>query len=108
MSQAKCPSCGFGFDNHRRSGSLRGLRGRLLYGPERLIRKLDWTAPHSTPAPNCGRDKFPQREFTSSASCQAKIQSMGAIYAVMAFSSLRRVCRYGLRASKNSLIRSAE
>jgi hypothetical protein len=83
MSQAKCPSCGFGFDNHRRSGDLEGLRGRLLYGPERLIGKARLDGPAFDTCPNCG-NKFPSAEFRFFGEfARAKIQSMGAIYAVV-------------------------
>jgi hypothetical protein len=53
MSQTTCPSCGFGFDNHR-PGGAEELRRRLVYGTERLIYnpKADSTA-YDT-CPGCG------------------------------------------------------
>jgi hypothetical protein len=82
MSQAKCPSCGFGFDNHR-SGDPEELRGRLLYGPERLIGKARLDGPAFDTCPNCG-NKFPSEEFRFFGEfARAKIQTMGGIYAVV-------------------------
>lgn len=82
MSQAKCPSCGFTFDNHR-SGDPEELRGRLLYGPERLIAKarLDESALDS--CPNCG-NRFPSQEFRFFGEfARARIQTMGGVYAAV-------------------------
>ena len=81
MSQAKCPHCGFGFDNQRSAGPER-LRGRLLYGPERLIAKAKLDGASFDICPNCG-NRFPSQEFVFFGEfARAKLRSMGSIYAV--------------------------
>jgi rubredoxin len=82
MSQAKCPSCGFAFDNHREGGT-RSLRGRLLFGPERLIATAKRKASDMDLCPNCGT-RFVSEEFAIFGKfARARLQSVGAVYAVV-------------------------
>ena len=61
MSQTTCPSCGFGFDNHRPAGAEE-LRGRVLYGPERLIYNVKADSAAYDTCPKCGK-QFLSTEF---------------------------------------------
>jgi len=83
MSQTECPACGFGFDNHRPAGAEE-LRGRMLYGPERLITKARVDPGAFDTCPNCGnRFVAPEVEIIGTFA-RAKLRSMGAIYAGVA------------------------
>ena|SRR6185437_14177400 len=82
MSQAKCPGCGFDFDNHRNAGPEQ-LRGRMLYGPERLIAKAKLDGAALDTCPSCG-NRFPSREFRFFGEfARAKLRSMAGIYALV-------------------------
>jgi|SRR5450631_633005 len=82
MSQAKCPSCGFGFDNHRSAGPEQ-LRGRMLFGPERLIANAKLNDAAFDICPSCG-SRFPSAEFRIFGEfARSKLRSMGGIYAVV-------------------------
>ena len=82
MSQTKCPSCGFAFDNQRSTGP-EVLRGRLLYGPERLIAKARLDAAAFDTCSSCG-NRFVSKEFRFFGDfARAKLRSMGAIYALV-------------------------
>jgi hypothetical protein len=81
MSQAKCPSCGFGFDNQRRPE--KELRGRLLYGPERLIGRRRLDAEAFDMCPKCGT-RFESAEFQFFGEfARAKLHSMAGVYALV-------------------------
>jgi hypothetical protein len=54
MTPTICPSCGTAFDNVR-AASAEGLRGRLTYGPERLIVNAQLSARNFDTCPQCGR-----------------------------------------------------
>jgi hypothetical protein len=83
MSQAKCPSCGFGFDNHRKP--VREVRNRLLYGPERLIGRARLNAESFDTCPNCAA-RFESAEFKFFGEfARAKLHSMGGVYALVGF-----------------------
>lgn len=82
MSQTTCPSCGFGFDDHRPIGA-EGLRGRLLFGPERLISKPRVDSTAFDTCPSCG-NRFVSGELaTFRAFARLKLRSMGIIYGLM-------------------------
>lgn len=83
MSQTKCPSCGFSFDNHRPGGAV-ALRGRLLFGPERLIGKARVDETAFDICPNCGNRFLANEVEFFGTFARAKLQSMAAIYAVVA------------------------
>jgi hypothetical protein len=81
MSQAKCPSCGFGFDNHRDAGPEQ-LKGRMLFGPERLIAKARLDDAAFDTCPKCG-NRFPSEEYQFFGQfARLKLRSMGGIYAI--------------------------
>jgi hypothetical protein len=83
MSQTTCPSCRFAFDNHRKAGSTT-LRGRLLFGPERLISKPRADSTAYELCPSCG-SRFLSSEFESMrALSRKKLGVMGIIYGVVA------------------------
>ena len=82
MSQARCPACGHGFDNHRDDPSEE-LRSRLLFGPERLVVKARLNAAALDTCPNCGHE-FASREFSIFGQfVRARLRSMGGIYALV-------------------------
>ena len=82
MSQTQCPSCGLGFDNGR-TLSYEDLRGRMLYGPERLIVNAKLDAAAFDRCPSCGREfvSAPFRVFGEFV--RARIHSMGWMYALV-------------------------
>jgi hypothetical protein len=81
MSRATCPSCGSQFDNHRPHGP-RSLRGRLLFGPERLIAKAKRQASDLDTCPRC-RHAFVSDDFAFFGRfARARLQSMAGIYAI--------------------------
>jgi predicted RNA-binding Zn-ribbon protein involved in translation (DUF1610 family) len=83
MSQTMCPSCGVRFDNNREPGSST-LRGRLLFGPERLILKPRVDSAAYDLCPNCG-NRFLSSEFeTMRNASRRKLGLMGVIYGVVA------------------------
>ena len=82
MSQAKCPQCGFGFDNHRNSG-VEQLRGRMIFGPERLVANPKMDAAATDTCPKCG-SSFPSSEFQVFGDfSRAKLRSMAGVYATV-------------------------
>jgi hypothetical protein len=83
MSQTTCPSCAFAFDNDRKAGS-NALRGRLLFGPERLVSKPRADSTAYDLCPSCGK-RFLSSEFESMrALSRKKLGVMGAVYGVVA------------------------
>lgn len=81
MSQATCPSCGFGFDNHRKPAHE--LRDRLLYGPERLIGRAKLNKEAFDTCPKC-KTRFESAEFKFFGEfARAKLRSMGGVYALV-------------------------
>jgi len=83
MSQATCPSCSFSFDNHREPGAG-SLRGKLLFGPERLISKPRADSSAHDLCPNCGA-RFVSSEFeTMRDLSRKKLGAMGLIYGIVA------------------------
>ena len=82
MTQTTCPSCGIGFDNPRKSGSS-ALRGRLLFGPERLIWKprIDSTAYDL--CPNCGARVLSSEVQSMRDASRRKLGTMGIVYGVV-------------------------
>lgn len=90
MSQTKCPSCGFNFDNQRGTGP-EVLRGRLLYGPERLIAKARLDAAAFDTCASCGKE-FASKEFRFFGEfARARIRSMGGIYAMVGILAIAMV-----------------
>jgi hypothetical protein len=79
---AHCPSCGFSFDNRRDAG-LEGLRGKLLYGPERLIVNARLDAGGLDLCPSCGK-RFVSNDFRFFGEfVRARLHSMGGVYALV-------------------------
>lgn len=82
MSRTMCPSCGLGFDNHR-EGGLATLRGKLLFGPERLVGKSRLDSAARDLCPNCGH-RFVSSEFEAMRDLsRRKLGAMGVIYGVV-------------------------
>ena len=80
--QTSCPACGFAFDN-RRTLSVEGLRGRFLYGPERLIVNTKLTAASLDKCPSCGREFVSAPFRIPGEFVRVKIRSMGVVYALV-------------------------
>jgi len=77
---ARCPSCDFAFDS-RRDADLEGLRGKLLYGPERLIVNARLDASGLDLCPSCGK-RFVSDDFRFFGEfVRARLHSMGGVYA---------------------------
>jgi hypothetical protein len=87
MSRIQCPSCHFAFEDGRPAG-LEGLRGRLLYGPERLIVNAHLNAAALDSCPSCGR-QFASAPFSMLGEfVRARIGLMGAVYALVALAAI--------------------
>ena len=84
MSQTQCPSCGFEFDNHRPRGA-EALRGRLLFGPERLITKARVDANAFDACPSCANRFVAPEVAIAGKFVRAKLGTMGALYGTVAF-----------------------
>jgi hypothetical protein len=98
MSETKCPSCGFGFDNHRSAGPEQ-LRGRMLFGPERLIANAKLNDASFDICPNCG-SRFPSAEFRIFGEfARSKLRSMGASTPLLEYPSSLLASQFGLGAS---------
>ena len=83
VSDTRCPSCGFAFDN-RRAPDPEGLRGKLLYGPERLIVSAKLDASGFDECPSCG-NRFVSEDFRFFGEfVRARLHSMGGVYAFVA------------------------
>jgi hypothetical protein len=81
MSEARCPSCGQVFDNHR-DHRPETLRSRLLFGPERLIAKARQTAADRDTCPHCGNE-FVSEDFALFGKfARARLQSLSGVYAL--------------------------
>ena len=82
MSQSQCPSCGVRFENGK-TFSYEDLRGRMLYGPERLIVNAKLGASAMDTCPSCGKEfvSAPFRIFGEFV--RARIRSMGGVYALV-------------------------
>jgi hypothetical protein len=82
MSETTCPVCRCRFDNHR-DNSPEWLRGRLTYGPERLIVNAKLNSAAVDVCPSCGA-RFATDNFRFiSEFVRAKLRSMGAIYGLV-------------------------
>ena len=79
MSQTTCPSCGFGFDNQRPVG-ISQLRGRLLFGPERVISKPRVDSNAYDTCPKCGTRFLSSEMNMLRALARLKLQSAAAVY----------------------------
>jgi hypothetical protein len=79
MSQIQCPSCKFAFDDGK-TLSLEGLRGRMLYGPERLIVNARLDAASFDKCPSCGREFVAPSFRIFGEFVRARIRSMGGLY----------------------------
>jgi hypothetical protein len=86
MSQTQCPSCGYAFDNQRPQGAEK-LRGRLLYGPERLIAKARVDGGAFDVCPNCSTRFVAEEVEVFSTLARAKLRSMSAIYGGVALAA---------------------
>jgi hypothetical protein len=83
MSETICPTCNHRFDN-RRDNSPEWLRGRLTYGPERLIVNAKLNSAAMDVCPSCG-SRFATDNFRFiSEFVRMKLRSMGAIYGLVA------------------------
>jgi len=83
MSQTACSTCSFSFDNHRAPGAS-ALRGKLLFGPERLISKPRADSTAYDVCPNCG-NRFLSSEFeTMRDLSRKKLGAMGVVYGAVA------------------------
>lgn len=77
--RSACPACGLAFSTSR-AGGLEAMRGRMVYGPERLVvnSKLDAAAFDTCPA--CGeRFAAPQMRIFGEF-VRARLRSMGMLY----------------------------
>ncbi len=70
---------------------MEGLRGRMLYGPERLIVNARLNAAALDHCPSCGREfaSVPFRMFGEFV--RARIRSMGAVYALVALAAIAAI-----------------
>jgi predicted RNA-binding Zn-ribbon protein involved in translation (DUF1610 family) len=82
ITDTRCPSCGFAFDS-RRAADPEGLRGKLLYGPERLIVNARLDASGFDQCPSCG-NRFVSEDFRFFGEfVRARLRSMGGVYALV-------------------------
>lgn len=81
-AHAKCPSCGFAFDSAR-AGGPEALRGRLIYGPERLVVNAKLDAASFDVCPACGKHFVSDQFRFFSEFVRARLRSMGGIYALV-------------------------
>jgi rRNA maturation protein Nop10 len=79
MTSTKCPSCGSAFESTH-DASPEALRGRLTYGPERLIVNAQLGARNFDTCPQCGRRivSAPSRFFAQFV--RARLRSMSVPY----------------------------
>jgi predicted RNA-binding Zn-ribbon protein involved in translation (DUF1610 family) len=82
MSQTKCPSCGISFENGRHA-SCEDLRGRLTFGPERLIVNSQVTARDLDTCPSCGKAFVSDPFLLFGQFVRARLHTMGAVYALV-------------------------
>jgi hypothetical protein len=81
-SQARCPACGLRFASARGAGP-EALRGRLVYGPERLVVNAKLDAAAFEVCPSCGK-RFVSDQFRVFGEfVRARLHSMGGIYALV-------------------------